>query len=369
MFAYVYLAMKNVEYVMGAMVSCPRKTKHDTVLMVTPDIPVWARTAAEKVFTSVILVDLWEHEVYKPRPTKKRAGVKEKFQGASRYDSWVHASFTKWQCASLLQYDKVLFVDADILLLTEELDELFELRAPAATFSSAWARPYDALDVVSVESYLPGLHHAQLINWKSHRYKFKQSGKNYVMANGGLVLLKPKEHWVMIKTAWQRLEVKPYGDKFCKSAVDEQFLCNTLLQCDWSHIDQKYQATPTRNWGVLKMSDARAVHFITKNQWEYERILNWVPPNGENKLLAPSLALWWTRFDALLTPALVKMMYKKAHHNILPHHKNHREHRKTHCNQFDPEFLAKKHTTRKKCTFFGRGFCRRGENCNFLHVK
>ncbi len=42
-----------------------------------------------------------------------------------------------------MRYEKVLFLDADTVILSN-IDHLFELKAPAATFSSPWAQPWGA---------------------------------------------------------------------------------------------------------------------------------------------------------------------------------------------------------------------------------
>jgi alpha-N-acetylglucosamine transferase len=60
------------------------------------------------------------------------------------YGSWIHNSFTKWNIFNPKHFpeiDKVILVDADMMFL-QNCDELFELPAPALTFSSPWAKPY-----------------------------------------------------------------------------------------------------------------------------------------------------------------------------------------------------------------------------------
>jgi len=58
------------------------------------------------------------------------------------YGRWMRYSFTKWHVLDpdlFGGYDKVIFIDADCILV-DDVDELFELDAPAWTLSSPWAR-------------------------------------------------------------------------------------------------------------------------------------------------------------------------------------------------------------------------------------
>ena len=45
--------------------------------------------------------------------------------------------FTKWNCLTLAEYDKIVCVDADVAFQTNA-DDLFDLPAPAGTFDNPW---------------------------------------------------------------------------------------------------------------------------------------------------------------------------------------------------------------------------------------
>ena len=375
--AYVYLAMNNIEYALGAIVSCPTKTKHDTILMLTPDIPVWVQERASASFDRVVIINKLTRKTYR-RP--KSALVKDRYSGNTRYDSWIDSSFTKWQMLNFIEYDKVLFVDADIIFKSDQYsDELFNLQAPAATFSSAWAKPHDVRNIYSVETLQPDIEHGQQfelddmmaqLQQKCDIVTAKKKQTGYVLANAGLVLLCPKKHQPLLSLYWLSLpRSEEFGDPQCHSAPDEQFLCNSLRTCTWTHIHQRYQATPSRNWGV-DFKEAKGIHFISKNPWEFQRITP-IYKKQENTLLSQALHIWWQRFDQQLTPSIVRMLHKSAHRNILPHHKIHKEYtrRKREANTDKYEQRIAEYKMRPICIFFANGGCKRGDGCNFKHDK
>ena len=51
------------------------------------------------------------------------------------YGPWIDVSFTKWHCLGLTQYDRICFVDADKIMLTN-IDDIFQMAAPAGIILS-----------------------------------------------------------------------------------------------------------------------------------------------------------------------------------------------------------------------------------------
>ncbi len=54
-----------------------------------------------------------------------------------RYDVWISSSYTKWQLLSLTQYKKILFLDADTIVL-RRIDDIFKVETPAGVFVNVW---------------------------------------------------------------------------------------------------------------------------------------------------------------------------------------------------------------------------------------
>nr|QGX02321.1 p13 [Mamestra configurata nucleopolyhedrovirus A] len=169
MFAYVTLVMLGDEYVEGAKVLAKSilytGTKHDLVCMVTPDVSEHARNELAKLYTHVTVVEYIHYEC-PPMLTKRQNEV---------YGKWISYAFTKWQCLKLLQYKKILYLDADHLVV-KNIEHLFYLQAPALCFTDDNNSYYEKLlfgDVVSFNN-LAGF----------MRY-------NKILCKGGTVLFEP----------------------------------------------------------------------------------------------------------------------------------------------------------------------------------
>ncbi|AIE47818.1 p13 [Peridroma alphabaculovirus] len=138
MYAYVTLVMLGDKFVAGAKVLATSLraagTKHDLVCMVTPDVSAAARAALSEVFTYVVVVDYMYYEC-PPMLTKRQNEM---------YGGWINYAFTKWQCLQLVQYNKILYLDADHLVV-KNIDHVFCLQPPALCFTDDNYGYYDSL--------------------------------------------------------------------------------------------------------------------------------------------------------------------------------------------------------------------------------
>lgn len=139
-YAWCMLVMGNPEdgYLMGALVCAKslkvQNTQYPIILMTTEEI--WQglqkkETIHNEVFDNIVIVPIIEH------PTQEFKSERQK----EMYGHWINKSFTKWNCLTLTEYNKVILLDADMVFVSN-CDELFELRAPAGCFSQPWAFPY-----------------------------------------------------------------------------------------------------------------------------------------------------------------------------------------------------------------------------------
>lgn len=132
-YAWVTLVMKGDDYIPGALALAQSlrncETKSALVCMVTDDVT--NTNALSTVFDQVVKVPYLE---YKTRDMKMK-------RQNELYGGWMSVSYTKWRALDLKQYEKVMFIDADALVM-KNMDFLFEMQAPAATFSSPWATNY-----------------------------------------------------------------------------------------------------------------------------------------------------------------------------------------------------------------------------------
>ena len=134
-FAYVTLVM-NVSasftpdrYVPGALVvgHALRRlgTRFDTVCMHDGTLAEASLTALRAVFTRVLQVETRCDPSTPPMLSERQRTL---------YSSWINWSYTKWQCLRLHDYERVCFLDADVVPVVCP-DTLFDLPAPAACFS------------------------------------------------------------------------------------------------------------------------------------------------------------------------------------------------------------------------------------------
>lgn len=122
-YAYVTTVFLGDLYIAGAIVlaNSIRKcgSKVDIVVMVTPDVSIEGKNILGMYFTHVIDVNYIEVTNWR---TKKQPHRK-----------YLDLVFTKFRLFDLIQYEKVLLIDADALVLKYP-DHLFTLNAPAGCF-------------------------------------------------------------------------------------------------------------------------------------------------------------------------------------------------------------------------------------------
>ena len=127
-YAYVWLLMLGSVYLPGILVSAYSikrlGTPHDLVCMVTKDVPQKTRKELLKVLDKVIEVPYLNFKIRKFRKWK------------DRYSKFLHLLFTKWNCLNLTYYDKIFFLDADVII-TRSLNHVFKIstkKGPIGSF-------------------------------------------------------------------------------------------------------------------------------------------------------------------------------------------------------------------------------------------
>lgn len=169
MYAYVTLVMLNDDYVQGAIVLAKSlktsKTKHDLVCLVTSHVSHAAVQRLKLYYDHVKIVDVL-HYVCPPMLTQRQDAL---------YGKWINYSFTKWQCLTLLEYEKIIYLDADHLVI-KNIDELFEMNTPSMCFCADYHKYYEQYrhnDVISVDELRHFLYN------------------NKILGRSGTVVLKP----------------------------------------------------------------------------------------------------------------------------------------------------------------------------------
>ena len=133
-FAYVTLVMKGDFYVPGALVlaSSLRRTRNqaDIICMVTSDVSATACSVLSTLYTHVVPIDYITMTVTQTFKCKKLQEY---------YNAMTPFILTKFRCLLLEQYDKVLLLGANVVVL-RSLDAIFETQTPAACFHNYWCR-------------------------------------------------------------------------------------------------------------------------------------------------------------------------------------------------------------------------------------
>jgi len=303
-YAWVVLVMKGDAYVPGALVVAQSLknvgTRHDIVCMVTPDVTPKARVMLAQVFTDVVEVPYISHE--------SRHFTAQK-QG-KLYNSWMDQAFTKWNVLSLVAWSKVLLVDADMVFIKNS-DDLFDLQAPAATFSLAWAQPWVRHGVAN--PYVArgdqkgrrkqlDLPHGATVPAATVFAALRAVPPTFV-GGGWLGLHVPnmdvyKRYLALIAGAG---DGTVYGaDHTTTSGTDEASIADLysggatpgvpgvpgVPATPWTNIHQRYAAIPWKKDWVSQ--DIHAWHFYGKKPWQ------------ESRDEYPDLVVWWEIADQVM---------------------------------------------------------------------
>jgi hypothetical protein len=258
--AWVFVIWGDPKYLVGAVVAAASlrrvRTVHHIVLLHTNDISEYL---PEKVFTKTKRVDLLTYHT-RPMRTQKQA---ELYAG-----DFNRVSCTKWQCMGLSEYQKVMFLDAD-LVFQRNCDFLMSMQSPAATFTN----PFNAAFARG------GFHdayghpkHTAVISRKQIEDGLERGN----VAAASMVLLTPGTKVLEEYKTWMGgfTEDRPYGHPGCFSGADEQSITEFLginKKQVWRHIDPIYQAIPwKKNWlpGVDILKRAFALHYYHSKCWE-----------------------------------------------------------------------------------------------------
>lgn len=239
------------EYVPGALVlakswracyeSCETPVRVvDLICMVTPDVSHVARKLLSTVFTRVIEVAYIRHPVMYDATEKQQ----------KMYGRWMSCAFTKWNCLTLVEYDKICFIDADMVFL-QNASVLFETTpTPAATWSSPWSAPYAAVEAKRAPPPANPYgrpRHGQVVSSETIAAILYAPRKRGPVSSGALVLLSPQPGDMEL---FQEMvhEHKAYGHH-CSSGIDEQAIVDfyhRIKKSAWHHIHQSFQMIPWR---------------------------------------------------------------------------------------------------------------------------
>lgn len=274
--AIVTLVMKGDRYVPGAMALAysirkieGRRRRVDLVCMVTEDVTRQGRDNLEIVFDHVVDVPYLAFRTnFQPQANKKVEDY---------YKPWSATSYTKWQCLALMDYEKVLFLDSDMVVVHSVMD-LFELDAPALNFSSPYFYPY-------VSTSRAAHNHFLTFNKNKKKWVTRQHGQQIYpdeviralfdtssVAYGSVVLLEPSmDHYHRYLNLMENPpDPRGYGFVGNKSMVDEQSICELYARQNlpMTFISQSYNFIPWKiNWLKTEKFPPRIFHYFSIKPW------------------------------------------------------------------------------------------------------
>jgi alpha-N-acetylglucosamine transferase len=269
------LVMLNDKYAPGAAVVAKTlrnvNTKYPIWCMIAGDVSQACEDFLRTQFDNVIRVPLISHECI-PMKSKKQNEI---------YGSWIAHSFTKWNIfdPELFPVNKVILVDADMLFL-HNCDELFDLPAPALTFSTPWAQPYTDKGIHNY--YFSG--GQELQHGKSVPHSQIVLGlRNGFVGCANMVLVTPNQ---TMKDELQAVINKypKYGHRACCSGFDEQSFADVVLNCKMPvyHIHQRFNWYVGKNKWLLHNEQPKTQQYYNTKPWqedpaksEWEDVREW----------------------------------------------------------------------------------------------
>lgn len=283
-FAYVTLVFNGDRYIPGVINLWyslqESKTQYDFVCIYTNDVPEKSIKFMTGLGIKTRLVEYVRFET-KPSLTRKQN---------ERYSAWSNVSYTKWQCLKLDEYQKVLFLDADMVVINNP-DDVFKAPTPAGVFESPWTFH----NFYKFET--PGVVTRQEIKKIIHNRGF--------IASATCMLLEPCTD--CFRSFIEMMEnMQPFGFN-CMSGFDEQSIAyyysvyNKGKCVGWHHIGieyayllWKYEEGKEQNELDLdnennKRGKIKIIDYFGKDKpWELARDA-W-----------PDLKYWWDSWDSLI---------------------------------------------------------------------
>lgn len=297
-YAYVWLLMKGSKYLAGIITSIysiiRTKTQHDIIVMITEDVDEKTRKILKKI---AIVKEIPYIKTNIQLLTKRQ---KEK------YDSWMNVSTTKWNCMNFTEYQKVLFLDADTIII-KNIDHLFKLRAPAGTFYNPWSLKTDGKIIK---------------NFYKDKKQIYTSDISKALFNKGFViiascvLIKPdKLDFINFKNMLkEKLKFNTYSSAD-ESSLVYYYSIYRPKKINWTNLSNCYQFIPA--W--YKYNSCTNGKPFTKNVYILHIFgdLPWEMTNKEMESY-PDLPIWVTFFKKSLElfKIEIKDVYFK-HHEIL----------------------------------------------------
>lgn len=206
------------------------------------------------------------------------------------YSSWIGHSFTKWQCLNPEWFEgveKICFLDAD-MIFRQNIDDIFDICAPALTFATPWAWPYLSATRKVTPLYNPfgKLDHGALISPDA----VSRGLRHGIVGISPMVLLEPSAT-VYAEMCQILFKSGQYGWPLCANGHDEQLLAELIINV-WKRA---YHISPVYNWTVGKTALLGPGEIPRTYTWYNSK--PWESRPGESEW--EDVNIWWSAMDSL----------------------------------------------------------------------
>lgn len=289
------LVMLNDTYACGAAVVAHMLRKVGT------KYPIWCMVAdGVSRETEELLKGQFDNVVRTPLLEYPSVQLKSKKQNEI-YGSWIHASYTKLNIFNPAYFpadkvNKIILLDAD-MMVKKNIDHLFDLDAPAMTFSSPWAHPYvKGKRFQGCKNFYGEMKHGQIVSRSNIIKSFNKS----ILGLACMVLVKPSavayDHAINLLNACDE-----YGNSSCVSGFDEQLFAEVVLAMNVPirHIHQQYNWIVGKTDWLLNGEEPSTQQFYNGKPW-----LGVFDANSRKKIVDNSewqdVRDWWVEADEII---------------------------------------------------------------------
>jgi glycogenin glucosyltransferase len=259
-------------------------TKIDLVCMVTEDIPESYRDLLGLIYDHVIVVPKIEVKVI-DWGSKKQQMV---------YGPWIQYGPTKWNCLNFVQYQKVMFMDSDVIV-NHDITHLFDLQAPAGTFSNPWTRPYNPNGLMPVFGTLKTGDRVSNAGIDQVLTCSNRPMRQQVVIGTTVVLEPSHDVFETMMNLITKVNVsKTPAFTRCLSGADEQILVMAYREykdVSWTAIDQRYNFILRHTEWFVDFEEADRIPFVI----HYHGSKPWKLSRTEY----PDLVAWWKVRDSM----------------------------------------------------------------------
>jgi hypothetical protein len=305
-FAIVMLCMLKDHYVVGACINAfvnraLMKTNNitDIELVIMCDDYIYKKHNGmlKKYFDKLVKIDLTHYKMVD-------TDVRKSNKWFQKY-SWVIHSLSKWQCLNLIEYEKVLFLDVDILPVRHNFYDIFNFNTPAFHLHQTNKKYTDDFCDNNDRMY-------NLIDDANSYDEYIENGKkSYYSLDGGIVLLKPDINEYNEYTNFVTKINKNGINQMLRSGIDETTLfyyyakhkkekelyriCNDYIDIPWEEDGKKFDKNKIIN-------SYNFLSFI--KPWKKSKIISW---NEEN--------LWRDIYKKMIKTKRLRKLYEETMKN------------------------------------------------------